>query len=45
MTLNPKPWCVEVGFPICDGADPREWPDEVGVWQASVRVWDFGFRV
>jgi len=22
-----------VGFPICDGADPREWPDEVGVWQ------------
>mmetsp|Transcript_16517 Transcript_16517/g.28549 ORF Transcript_16517/g.28549 Transcript_16517/m.28549 type:complete len:483 (-) Transcript_16517:10-1458(-) len=22
-----------VGFPICDGADPRDWPDEVGVWQ------------
>ncbi|CAE7746029.1 unnamed protein product [Symbiodinium sp. CCMP2456] len=22
-----------VGFPICDGSDPRNWPDEVGVWQ------------
>ncbi|CAJ1383877.1 unnamed protein product [Effrenium voratum] len=22
-----------VGFPICDGYDPKNWPDEVGVWQ------------
>eukprot|EP00440_Ansanella_granifera_P039220 gb/GFBE01042551.1/.p1 GENE.gb/GFBE01042551.1/~~gb/GFBE01042551.1/.p1 ORF type:complete len:615 (+),score=87.21 gb/GFBE01042551.1/:1-1845(+) len=22
-----------IGFPICDGPDPRELPDELGVWQ------------
>ena len=27
---------TEVGFPICDGADPRQWPDELEVWQAQL---------